>query len=115
LARPSANRRGSSRSSRCSICSCSQCSAAPTPADTTVYLSIQSADLEKYPAFIPKDRTIITVSNHASRAGKAVALLEKNGFTVAGGIGVQDYEAEGGTLVKIVPPAPKAAAGTASR
>jgi rhodanese-related sulfurtransferase len=80
-----------------------------------VYLSIQSTDLEKYLAFIPKDRTIITVSNHAGRAGKAVALLEKNGFTVAGGIGAQDYEAEGGTLVKIVPPAPKAAAGTASR
>jgi rhodanese-related sulfurtransferase len=60
-----------------------------------VYLSIQSADLEKYLAFIPKDRTIVTVSNHAGRAGKAVALLEKNGFTVAGGIGVQDYEAEG--------------------
>jgi rhodanese-related sulfurtransferase len=80
-----------------------------------VYLSIQSTDLEKYLAFIPKDRTIITVSNHAGRAGKAVALLEKNGFTVAGGIGAQDYEGEGGTLVKIVPPAPKAAAGTASR
>jgi hypothetical protein len=45
-----------------------------------------------------------------------VALLEKNGFTVAGGIGPQDYEAEGGSLVKIVPPAPKTtAAGTASR
>jgi rhodanese-related sulfurtransferase len=80
-----------------------------------VYLSIQSADLEKYLAFIPRDRTIVTVSNHAGRAGKAVALLEKNGFTVAGGIGAQDYEAEGGSLVKIVPPAPKTSAGTASR
>jgi rhodanese-related sulfurtransferase len=80
-----------------------------------VYLSIQSADLEKYLAFIPRDRTIVTVSNHAGRAGRAVALLEKNGFTVAGGIGAQDYEAEGGSLVKIVPPAPNAAAGTASR
>lgn len=72
------------------------------------YLSIQSADLEKSLAWIPKDRTIVTVSNHASRAGRAADLLTKNGFTVAGAIGAQDYEAEGGTLVKIAPPAPRA-------
>src|SRR5450830_1643061 len=36
-----------------------------------VYLSIQSKDLEKNLAFIPRDRTIVVVSNHAGRAGKA--------------------------------------------
>ena len=71
------------------------------------YLSIQAADLEKSLAWIPKDRVIVTVSNHAARAGRAADLLTKNGFTVAGAIGAQDYEAEGGTLVKIAPPAPR--------
>ena len=73
------------------------------------YLSIQATELEKSLAWIPKDRTIVTVSNHAARAGRAADLLTKNGFTVAGAIGAQDYEGEGGTLVKIAPPAPKAA------
>ena len=72
-----------------------------------VYLSIQLADLEKSLAFIPKDRTIITVSNHAGRALRGADLLADKGFKVAGAAGVQDYEAEGGTLSKIVPPAPK--------
>ena len=71
------------------------------------YLSIQAADVEKYLAFIPKDRAIVTVSNHANRAQRAAALLEKNGFKVAGAIGAQDYEGEGGTLVKISAPAPR--------
>jgi rhodanese-related sulfurtransferase len=78
------------------------------------YLSIQSADVEKSLAFIPKDRTIITVSNHAGRAGRAAALLAKNGFKVAGAIGAQTYEEEGGTLVKIAAPAPKPAADAAA-
>jgi rhodanese-related sulfurtransferase len=73
------------------------------------YLSIQAAELEKSLAWIPKDRTIVTVSNHAARAGRAADLLTKNGFTVAGAIGAQDYEAEGGTLVKIAKPAPRPA------
>jgi rhodanese-related sulfurtransferase len=73
------------------------------------YLSIQAAELEKNLAWIPKDRTIVTVSNHAARAGRAADLLTKNGFTVAGAIGAQDYEGEGGTLVKIAPPAPRPA------
>lgn len=73
------------------------------------YLSIQSKELEKNLAFIPKDRTIITVSNHAGRAGAGADLLVSKGFKVAGAVGVEDYEAEGGTLVKIAPPAPKVA------
>jgi len=76
-----------------------------------VYLSIQSSQLANSIGFIPKDRAIVTVSNHAARAGRAAELLEKNGFKVAGGIGAQDYEAEGGTLVKIVPPPPGSRSG----
>lgn len=72
-----------------------------------VYLSIQSKDLEKYLAFIPKDRTVVTVSNHAGRAGKSADLLTEKGFNVAGAIGVQTYESEGGVLTKISPPPPK--------
>ena len=68
------------------------------------YLSVQSTELEKHLAFIPKDRRIVTVSNHAARARRAAALLEKHGFTVAGAIGAQDYEEAGGTLVKVSPP-----------
>jgi len=70
------------------------------------YLSIQAADLEKYLAYIPKDRTIITLSNHAGRAGKAADLLTGKGFTVAGAVGVQNYEEEGGKLTKIAPKKP---------
>jgi len=32
-----------------------------------VYLSIQVADIENSLEWIPKDRTIVTVSNHANR------------------------------------------------
>ncbi|MES2353673.1 MAG: rhodanese-like domain-containing protein [Pseudomonadota bacterium] len=74
-----------------------------------VYLSIQAKDLEKNAAFIPKDRTIVTVSNHAGRAGAAADLLASKGFQVAGAVGAQNYEEQGGTLAKISPPAPKIA------
>ena len=33
-----------------------------------VYLSIQSSDLARQLSWIPKDRKVVTVSNHASRA-----------------------------------------------
>jgi rhodanese-related sulfurtransferase len=73
-----------------------------------VYLSIQIGDLEKSLAFIPKDRTIIALSNHAARGGRAADILAKAGFKVAGAAGVEDYEKQGGTLTKIAPPPPKA-------
>jgi rhodanese-related sulfurtransferase len=76
-----------------------------------VYLSIQAKDLENSVAWIPKGRTIITVSNHAARGGVAADLLTKNGFKVAGTIGAQTYEQDGGKLTKIVPPPPTAANG----
>src|SRR5205085_1467468 len=49
-----------------------------------VFLSVQAAALESYMAFIPRDRAIVPVSNHAARAARAAALLEQHGFTVAG-------------------------------
>lgn len=74
-----------------------------------VYLSIQSKDVEKSLDYIPKDRNIITVSNHAGRAGAAADLLASKGYKVVGAVGVQNYEEEGGKLTKIEPPAPKTA------
>ena len=71
------------------------------------YLNIQISELEKSLAFIPKDRSVITVSNHAGRGGKGADLLASKGFKVAGAVGAQDYEAEGGTLTKIAVPPPK--------
>jgi rhodanese-related sulfurtransferase len=72
------------------------------------FLSIQAGELEKNLKFVPKDRQIVTVSNHASRAARAADLLSRNGFLVAGAVGVQDYEGAGGTIAKIAPPAPRA-------
>jgi rhodanese-related sulfurtransferase len=71
-----------------------------------VYLSIQAGDLEKSLAWIPKDRKIVTVPNHAGRAGKAGDLLAARGFNVVGRIGVQNYEQDGGKLTRIAPKAP---------
>jgi len=79
-----------------------------------VYLSIQLADLEKNLDYIPRDRAVIPVSNHAGRANRAAATLVKNGFNVVGVVGVEDYEAEGGQLSKLKAPAPKADAGAAT-
>lgn len=72
-----------------------------------VYLSIQLNELEKSLAWIPKGRNIVTVSNHAKRAGKAADLLASKGFKVAGAVGVQTYEEAGGTLTKVAPPPPR--------
>lgn len=77
-----------------------------------VYLNIQAKELEKSTAYIPKERTVITVSNHAGRALPAADLLLDKGFKVAGAVGAQDYEAEGGTLVKLAPPPPRNPAAT---
>jgi rhodanese-related sulfurtransferase len=71
-----------------------------------VYFSVQIGDLEKSLAFIPKDRTIIALSNHAARGGRAADILAKAGFKVAGAAGAEDYESQGGKLTKITPPPP---------
>jgi rhodanese-related sulfurtransferase len=72
-----------------------------------VYLSVQLGDLEKDLAWIPKDRTIITLSNHAARAGKAADLLSSKGFKVAGAAGSETYEQEGGALTRFEIPPPR--------
>jgi rhodanese-related sulfurtransferase len=77
-----------------------------------VYLSIQLSDLEKSLAWIPKGRSIVTVSNHAKRAGVAADLLASKGFKVVGAVGVQTYEEAGGTLTKVAPPPPRAASAS---
>jgi rhodanese-related sulfurtransferase len=74
-----------------------------------VYLSVQLADLEQSLAWIPKDRRIVVISNHAVRAGRAGDLLTAKGFKVAGRVGVQTYEEEGGKVTHIAVPPPRAA------
>ncbi|MCV2361248.1 rhodanese-like domain-containing protein [Paucibacter sp. TC2R-5] len=80
-----------------------------------VYLNIQNKDVEKHLAYLPKDRAIITVSNHAQRAGATGDLLSSKGFNVVGATGSEDYEQEGGkAVVKITPPPPRVAANAAA-
>ncbi len=71
-----------------------------------VYLSIQASELESSLAWIPKGRTIVTVSNHAGRAGKAADLLASKGFKVAGAVGAETYEKDGGKITHLKPPPP---------
>ena len=72
-----------------------------------VYLSIQASELDKSLAWIPKGRTIVTVSNHAGRAGKAADLLASKGFKVAGAVGAETYEKDGGKITHLKPPPAK--------
>ncbi len=72
------------------------------------FLSIQTSDIEKNAAYIPRDRSIVTVSNHAHRAGAAGDLLVSKGFKVVGAVGSLDYEAEGGAISRITKPSPVA-------
>ncbi len=74
-----------------------------------VYLNIQADDLAKHLAEIPKDKPLILVSNHAHRAGIAADLLDSKGFKIAGAIGAQVYESDGGKLIKYAPEKPAAA------
>jgi gluconolactonase len=63
-----------------------------------VFLNIQASELDRFVPYIPQERTLVTVSNHAARAKRAAVYLREQGFTVAGAVGVQDYQAAGGTL-----------------
>ncbi|MGA3158447.1 MAG: rhodanese-like domain-containing protein [Steroidobacteraceae bacterium] len=74
-----------------------------------VYLSIQLKDLENRLDWIPKDRILVTFSNHAGRASKAAELLTSKGFNVAGAAGAETYEKAGGTLAHIAIPPPNTA------
>ena len=79
-----------------------------------VFLSVQNKDLEKQLAWLPRDRTIVTVSNHSQRAGAAGDLLSAKGFNVAGATGAEEYEVAGGTSVAHLVPRPPRVAGAAS-
>jgi rhodanese-related sulfurtransferase len=79
-----------------------------------VYLSIQIKDLEKSVAWIPKDRTVVVVSNHAGRASKGAEILASKGFKVAGAVGAQTYEKAGGTIAHIAVPPPQAEGSNAA-
>lgn len=74
------------------------------------FLSIQAADVEKNLDYIPRDRVIVTVSNHAHRAGAVGDKLTGLGYKVAGAAGSLDYEDQGGKVARITAPAPRAAA-----
>ena len=78
-----------------------------------VYLSIQIKDLDKSLAFIPRDRKVVTVSNHAMRAFRSADLLAEKGFNVVGAVSAEDYAAAGGALTRIAPPPPRVAASPA--
>lgn len=69
-----------------------------------VYLNVQIDDLQTSLAWIPKDRPIVAVSNHAHRGARAADILSRAGFKIAGAIGAEVYESEGGKLTKVVPP-----------
>lgn len=80
------------------------------------FLNIQLKDLDKHLAYLPKDRTILTVSNHAQRAGAAGDALAAKGYSIAGATGSEDYEQQGGKAVAhIQPPPPRVAAASAPR
>lgn len=68
-----------------------------------VYLSVQAKDLKAHLNEIPKDRPIITVSNHAARASVAADALEQAGFKVLGAVGADTYQNTGGTLAVKIP------------
>lgn len=72
-------------------------------------LNEKNPDLAKYLAYIPKDRAILTVSNHAQRAGAVGDFLVSRGYNVVGAAGSEDYELEGGKNVShIKAPPPRA-------
>jgi len=79
-----------------------------------VFISVQNGDLDKQLAWLPRDKTIVTVSNHSQRAGAAADLLASKGFNVAGATGAEEYEVQGGTHVAHLAPPVRRAAAAAS-
>jgi rhodanese-related sulfurtransferase len=79
-----------------------------------VYLSVQIKEIENSLAWIPKDRTIVTVSNHATRSGRAADFLASKGYKVAGTVGAQTFEEQGGRLTKFEVPPPRNGAAPAA-
>ncbi len=63
-----------------------------------VFLNIQISELDRFLNFIPRDRGIVTLSNHGGRAQRGASLLAERGYRVLGAAGVLDYQEQGGTL-----------------
>lgn len=63
-----------------------------------VFLNIQASELDRFLPYIPRDRAVVTVSNHAGRANKAASILRERGFNVVGAVGVENYAEQGGAL-----------------
>jgi rhodanese-related sulfurtransferase len=77
-------------------------------------LNDKNPDLKKFLAYLPKDRAILTVSNHAQRAGAVGDFLVSLGYNVVGAAGSEDYEKEGGKNVSHIKPPPPRVPGAAS-
>ena len=71
-----------------------------------VYLNVQIESLQTSLSWIPRERRIVTVSNHAHRGAEAADILSRAGFKIAGAIGAQTYEEQGGKLTKVAPRKP---------
>src|SRR3954454_13172671 len=56
------------------------------------YVNIPLGQLESRLGELPKDKPIITACSHGVRAGRAAALLEKNGFKVLGACGMKEWK-----------------------
>ena len=55
-------------------------------------INIPMPQLEKRLGELPKDKAILTACGGGGRASRAAALLEKNGFKVAGFCGLRGYK-----------------------
>ena len=55
-------------------------------------INIPVTQLERRLGELPKDKTILTACNGGGRASRAAAILEKNGFKVAGFCGLREYK-----------------------
>ncbi|MBV8464572.1 MAG: rhodanese-like domain-containing protein [Burkholderiales bacterium] len=78
------------------------------------YLNVQVDQVPTNLAYLPRDRTIVTVSNHAQRAGKIGDYLVEQGFRVAGAAGAEEYEKAGGKSISHITAPTKPAAAVAT-
>ena len=63
------------------------------------YVNIPLAQLESRLNEVPKNKPIITACNHGVRAGRAAAILEKNGFQVLGACGLEEGKEKGKKVI----------------
>lgn len=63
------------------------------------YVNIPLAQLESRLNEVPKNKPIITACNHGVRAGRAAAILEKNGFQVLGACGLEEWKEKGKKVI----------------